>query len=537
MSHCRYNQQAVENTVRSYDVLGEVGRGGMASVSVARFEAGSGIHMPVVVKRMLPGLDDSVERQKMFIDEAKTLALIHHPNVVRVIEVGSDQHNRPYIVFEYLHGETLDVLLKAAQTSGSLHWRLAGHIVAEVCGGLHAAHETRGVNGEPLNLVHRDISPHNIFIGFDGWVRLIDFGIAHTNQRSTETREGILKGKIRYMSPEQCLQKELSRASDIFSAGIVLYELLTGKLPFDAQSDFEVMKKICQDLPPDPSELNPSVPESMADICLCALEPKPDGRFKNADEMRLALLKALDEQSEQSTAALGPELASTMQTLLPKRYQEKQSLLQDIRSGESVNVGRALHPEEKTIITVSTEIGGPTRRRFAFAWVAVATIVLGGLGAWVLTSESQPRASTEPPSDALISNAAPVLLDKPARRAREDVVENGNESATAVVHIVSVPPGATATLGDKSLGETPVRTELPVSDHPQTLALSLDGYTVYRQELTVERDMSVHTTLVEQTPKATTQRVAKRRATKRRPTKRPTKTAKTSQEPLFPMFR
>jgi serine/threonine-protein kinase len=212
--------------------MGQLAVGGMATVLLGRLTGPRGFEHSVVIKRILPHLAAVPELVDMFVEEAQIVASIRHPNVVHVHELGHDR-DELFLVMEYLEGESVGGLMRRLITrQEQLDLQLAIHIVAEACAGLHAAHELKDADGKKRGLVHRDISPQNVFVTYSGEVKVLDFGIAKVANSGTKTEAGHLKGKLQYMSPEQCLQKPLDRRSDVFALGIVLYELTTGRRLF-----------------------------------------------------------------------------------------------------------------------------------------------------------------------------------------------------------------------------------------------------------------------------------------------------------------
>jgi serine/threonine-protein kinase len=221
----------------------------------------------------------------MFLDEAKLAATLNHQNVAQVYEV--DQADGAYFMaMEYVHGENARAILETTLRRGwTIPLELALMIVSGAAAGLHHAHERRGKQGQPLNIVHRDISPANIMVGFDGSVKVLDFGIAKAEERATKTVGGMIKGKYGYMSPEQCKGKPIDRRSDIFALGICLYELTTLRRAFKGNDDFETMKRIVAGDVIMPSVAVPGYPRELEAIILTALAGDPNARFQTAQEM------------------------------------------------------------------------------------------------------------------------------------------------------------------------------------------------------------------------------------------------------------
>ncbi|MDB4971597.1 MAG: Protein kinase [Myxococcales bacterium] len=261
----------------------------MAEIFLARVSGLPGFQKMVVIKRILPQLATQADFVEMFLDEARIAATLQHPNVVQMYDVGVVDANY-FIAMEYLHGEDVRSLMKTLfRREMKLPLEHALNIVIGVASGLHYAHEKVGFDGKRLEIVHRDVTPQNIIVTYDGAVKLLDFGIAKASNRFGETRFGTLKGKVPYMSPEQCRGEPLDRRSDIFSLGIMLYELTLGKRLYEGKSDFEVLKQIVEGTVTMPRELDPAYPPELEAICMRALEKEADKRYQTAREMQADL--------------------------------------------------------------------------------------------------------------------------------------------------------------------------------------------------------------------------------------------------------
>ncbi|MDB4968758.1 MAG: Protein kinase [Myxococcales bacterium] len=272
-----------------YEILRPLARGGMAELFLARATGIQGFEKLVVVKRILPALSRDAEYVEMFLDEARLAAGLHHSNIVQVYDIG-EADGTPFFAMEYLHGEDVRAILQAALVARQrppLEHALS--VAIGVAAGLHYAHELRDGEGKPLGIVHRDVSPHNVAVTFDGGVKLLDFGVAKTRRRQSATRHGTLKGKLGYMSPEQCRGDELDRRSDVFAVAILLWELVTGRRLFGGRSDFGVMKSIVEIDAPRPSVLWRDCPPALEALVMRGLRREREGRFSTAEELQLAL--------------------------------------------------------------------------------------------------------------------------------------------------------------------------------------------------------------------------------------------------------
>ncbi len=273
-----------------YEVIAHLATGGMAQIYLARQSGLGSFERHVVLKTILPERANDHRFITMFLDEAKLAATLNHQNVAQVYEV--DQVDGAYFMaMEYVHGENARAILEACIRRGwTIPLELALMIVSGAAAGLHHAHERKGKTGQPLNIVHRDVTPANIMVGFDGSIKVLDFGIAKAEERATRTVGGTIKGKYGYMSPEQCKGKTLDRRSDIFALGIVLYELSTLRRAFKGNDDFETMKRICAGDCVLPSAAVPGYPRELEAIVMTAMATDAKSRFQTAHE----LIEALD---------------------------------------------------------------------------------------------------------------------------------------------------------------------------------------------------------------------------------------------------
>jgi serine/threonine protein kinase len=304
-------------TFAGYDLLMPVAKGGMAAVWTARARGAFGFQRTVAIKVLRADLADSPDFRTMFLDEARVSAMVRHPNVADVLDFGEDG-NILYIVMEWVDGESIARLRKAAKALGGIPLRISLRIAEEAAAGLHAAHELSDGRGNPIELVHRDVSPSNILVSTHGFVKLIDFGVAKSNARAYQTSGGpALKGKASYLSPEQVNGEPLDRRSDIFSFGTMLYSLTTGRHPFRADTLLKTAENVAAAAPVKPREIAPTMPPALENIILKALAADPAKRFSSSLELQVALRKVLSAMGNPTNAdvadfvdkALGPHLA------------------------------------------------------------------------------------------------------------------------------------------------------------------------------------------------------------------------------------
>jgi serine/threonine protein kinase len=274
----------------------------MAEIFLARATSVGGVERYVVLKRVLPERSRDPTFARMFLDEARLAAQLHHPNIAQVHDIGRLGESF-FFTMEYVHGEDLRALLqRLAALRRMLPIQHALHIAAGAAAGLHHAHERTGADRQPLNIVHRDVSPSNVMVSFEGAVKLVDFGVAKAAHRTSETRTGTVKGKIAYLSPEQCKGSGLDRRSDIFSLGIVMYELLTCTRLFRRGTDFETMTTIVTEEAPPPSRIRPEISAGLDHILMTALQKDPNKRFRTAGEMLEAIEEVATRDSKTMSA-------------------------------------------------------------------------------------------------------------------------------------------------------------------------------------------------------------------------------------------
>jgi eukaryotic-like serine/threonine-protein kinase len=317
----RYGKRVREPTrIGQYEVHEAIASGGMATVHFGRFAGPGGFARTVAVKRMHAHLCNTPEFVAMFVDEARLVARIRHPNVVGTLDVLAAGVEL-LIVMEYVHGEPLARLAHTVlERKARFPPPIASAILCDVLVGLDAAHDATDDRGEALGIVHRDVSPENILVGLDGSARVLDFGVAKAIGRLQVTREGQVKGKIAYMAPEQVRGGALDRRTDVYAASVVLWELLTGQRLFGGMRDGERIERILFGAVDAPAAIAPHVPEGLNDVVLRGLARDPTGRFPTARDMARALREAVrpastSEVTDWVEAMAGGTLAERAATL------------------------------------------------------------------------------------------------------------------------------------------------------------------------------------------------------------------------------
>jgi len=384
-------------TIGRYTLYGEIASGGMASVHIGRLVGPVGFLRTVAIKRLHPQYAKDPSFVDMFLDEARLAARIRHPNVVSTLEI-VNMEDELFLVMDYVHGESLGRLVRAATEAGTrLPPRVVSSIMVGALLGLHAAHEATNELGQPLSIVHRDVSPQNILVGVDGVARVADFGVAKAASRVHTTRGGDVKGKISYMAPEQLLQEEIDRRTDLYGASIVLWEALVGRRMFPLGDIGSAVTRLLQNVAPEAPSLHaPDIPPALDAVVLKGLSRRREDRFATAREMAQALEVAMPPAAlevggwVEAWAREGLELRSESAAL------HHTSGAPDYSSGGSVSLSdgtmrlgsgttRSSPPTAVTELSLTTATPSVAKPRAKAGWivagVAVAAALLGAFAA------------------------------------------------------------------------------------------------------------------------------------------------------------
>ena len=285
-----------------YSVIAELGRGGMATVFLAVAQGPGGFNKLQVVKRLRPALAVDPEFLQMFLEEARLSARINHPHVVQTNEVGFDGVYH-YIAMEYLDGQALETILRRTnEKKQPLPLTMHLRVIADCLAGLHAAHELTDFEGNPLNVVHRDVSPHNVMVTYDGQVKVLDFGIAKAADSSGDTRTGIMKGKCAYMAAEQFGGTKVDRRADVFAVGVMLWQALTGARMWKGLSDADIFQRLATGDIRKPTTVKPDIHPELEAIVMRALALKPEDRYPTAADFQSDIEKHLRSLGDHGTA-------------------------------------------------------------------------------------------------------------------------------------------------------------------------------------------------------------------------------------------
>jgi serine/threonine-protein kinase len=490
-----------------YQLLRKIASGGMGQVFLA-LEQGAGIERLVVLKLILPHLSEDEDFLTMFLEEARLVARLAHPNLITILEL-TEIDGRHCLAMEYVQGDDVRRMDKFARTQGKpLPVGLALRIIAEAAAGLDYAHQARDAQGRPLRLVHRDVSPQNILVGFDGGVKVIDFGVAKAAGSASHTATGVLKGKYPYMSPEQANGQPVDGRSDLFALGVVLWELLTGRRLFKGESDLMTLRLVRDCQVPPPSQLNPKLPPGLDDLVLKALAPNPDARFPGCAAFRLAIE---DYILQYRLPASNAHLSAWLRDVYAERIARESDPANLDQLAEDADLDSKSNPSRSSIRSLSqrpppppppSSTGTPVvpppryvpvgntkhtmtmvpadtdvRRRFpVMPVVAAVGALLLGAGAAVIYLRQPTATPVVPP----VTETQPVVHARPTPAhdaQRPEQPERASEPQPVTLKVMSEPAGAVVVIDGKPHGTT-TPTELPlVPDAPPvTLALKLDGY-------------------------------------------------------------
>jgi serine/threonine-protein kinase len=423
----------------AYILHGEFAAGGMASVHLARLVGPGGFSRTVVVKRLHPHLGTQPALSAMFLDEGRLAARIRHANVVPTLDVLAVP-GEAFLVLEYVHGESLATLVRLARERDErVPLPVACAIMENVLAGLHAAHEARADDGAPLGLVHRDVSPHNVLVGVDGIARVLDFGVAKAQREHDESSHSGVKGKLAYMAPEQVALKAVDRRADVFCAGIVLWELLTGERLFGSPEPAATVLGIVSGRIPPPSEIVREVPSALDAVVMRALERDPERRTPTALAMRAELEDAMRAAS---TRVVGEWVEAVAHDAL----RERAARVTEVESGASAPVKRIEReaalgapgeaPTEVSLAIPLAPLPAPVPRRARAAYWALGAIALAGTATALVAVRRSPRAapvtaiappeapsataaaSAKEPAPTPSDVAPPALATAPPRRTK-----------------------------------------------------------------------------------------------------------------------
>lgn len=485
-------------TLGRYEILGRIGSGGMAEIFLARAKDETDAGELAVVKRILPARAADPSFVRMFLDEARLASALEHPNICRAYEFGV-QNGQYFLTLEYIHGENLQTLMAGARANGvTMSVACAVQIITATASALHYAHELKDASGRPLDVVHRDVSPSNVMLGYDGSVKLLDFGIAKAAQRITATTAGTVKGKLNYLSPEQCRSRPVDRRTDIFSLGILLYELTTGTVLFEGDDEVAIFNRIATEDVAPPSTIVADYPRELEQIVLRALARRKEERFATAQEMRDALVAFAErERITLSNASVVEFLSRVCGDRMTRRPTD--IVLEAAKPTEQITtvVQDVLYVvRDGRLETVVERTQAPARQRRWKPMVLAALGVIGvGIGfvAWPRAAEvdrAMARTRHAIASDAPI--APPAVSSSPA--AAEVPIDASSPAGKRVkIQFELDPPNAILRHEDRILSERVL--DLPLSHERHVVEVEAPGFISKRAEFVADENRTIAVSL------------------------------------------
>ena len=471
--------EALPRQFGKYTLLRRLAAGGMAELFLALHRSVAGFEKLVVIKRILPSMNQNKGFIDMLLHEARIAATLSHPNVVQIFDVGQVDGTY-FIAMEHIHGEDIQGIVRAMKKKDLIEFPLEHtlSIVLGTCAGLAYAHDKRDLDGRPLSIVHRDISPRNIVVSFTGDVKIVDFGIAKSGiEPGEETASGQLKGKAPYMSPEQARGQSIDWRSDIFATGVMLFELTTGRRLFKGTSEYETLKLIVDKEYPRPSEIKPGYPRELERIVMRALEKDREARYQSAREMQADLEEFVRHER---IAVSQVSLTTWMAWLFEDKLAQQKEALQDIKQLADViaaQQGSAMYEGGTSTGTGTGSAAAsiistiPPQRRNPAPIIAIGVAAV--LGAGVLFFLQQESAAKKAEAAAAAAHAT-----TPSATTQEVAVKHGS------IDLTSKPSDCAIWInGDLRAERTPAHIDkLPIGGLIH-IKLTREGFEAYRADV------------------------------------------------------
>ncbi len=509
------NRDQTPLSIGRYQIVCKLGAGGMADVYLAHQPGPFSAGKLLVIKHLKPGIADDEQFVEMFANESRIAVRLNHPNVVHTYEVIAEDNNY-YLTLEFLDGKNLRQIRQLCRNPG-IPLSLQIWILTQVLSGLHYAHELTNFDGTPLGIVHRDVSPTNVFITYAGEVKLLDFGIAKSLGAVSATREGIVKGKLGYASPEQCLCKPIDRRSDLFSVGVMLWEAIAGRKRALGETDASVYQARVQGLEHRIDEVCPTAPRELVTICNRALEKRPEDRYQSALEFR----QALDQYLTTTKFKAGPE---SMGAFMRDRFDADintmrrridgylgqsglnsvpQRSLRDAASadGRASETGRGARAGADGLQHTHTNLNRTDFSNLTHPSLLTGVALVPAVpwykqgSTWLLLGIGMVSAVSltvwlVSPRGGIVQQPS-VALDAKAATPEEIPRENpGNRAARQVsVSIAAIPTTAVIRLDGRRISN-PYRAVHGYDVRPHHLSVTLSGHEPIEEELVLDRDIS-----------------------------------------------
>ena len=467
-----------------YEVVRRLALGGMGEVFLARQTGVAGFDRLVILKSLLPELAEQEGFVDQFLDEARVAATLNHPNIVAIYEVGL-WNGVYFIAMEYIHGEDLSRLALAASRAGeNIPIQVAARIVHDASLGLHHAHSATDLTGNPMRIVHRDISPQNIMVRSDGVTKVVDFGIAKAANRSTRTATGLLKGKLQYMPPEQVNNQAMDGRADQWALGVILWELTCGKRLFKGENDLETLRHVLENPIPAPSSVVPGYPAQLEAVVMRILQRDPELRYPDCNAVANDLNKYLDtctrEVGENTVAEyvksrMGQELEERTSNLTPTTGT---NFLIQLSNNQEVSVTQPKIDASPQLFQAQGHPGQKFALAAALGAIPVALLVV--LAWWLMAPPERPALPASP------AITTPVEAQEVQAAANQIVPPTPEpKPAPTLLHLESEPSGASVWVGGRLLGATPIDIDALPASEEQELLLTKRGYREHKLPVTL----------------------------------------------------
>jgi serine/threonine-protein kinase len=505
-----------------YRLIAELARGGMGNVYLAVAQGPAGFNKLLVVKELKPEFSEDDSYVAMFLEEARLAARLTHPNIVQTYEVGSDAR-RHFMTMEYLDGRSLYRVVRHLSGRGGLPLGAHLRVLCEALIGLHYAHELKGFAGEPLGIVHRDVSPLNVLVTFDGQTKVLDFGIAKAIDSSLETQAGVLKGRVAYMAPEQACGEKVDRRADVYSAGVMLWEAAAGRRLWPQMSDVEILSQTLREGPPRLRSVRADAPADLDEICARALARDPDARYPSAEALREDLEAHLSRRRDAvSMREVGALVGAAFKAERDRMNVVIDEALARVRAAptsgamssypgvvsssgtHSVSRARALGgdlPSMSSILAATpsrmAQVDAPEislAEPVSREGIDLRRLAIGGAAAVaLLAAATLGFLLRRPPASPA---AAPVVLTATNAGAREAPAPSSTPTPTSVELVVRASPsGAQIALDGQLLLGDPARARVPRDGARHRVGVWADGYEPKVEEVVFTSDLSMDISL------------------------------------------
>jgi serine/threonine-protein kinase len=493
-----------------YRILAELGQGGTANVYLAVARGLSGFNKLVVLKFLKGELAVEAEFRRMFLNEARLAARLNHPNVVQTNEI-FEEDGRPIIVMEYLEGAALSRLVsRARELAQPIPMAMHLRIICEALNGLHYSHELRDYDGTPLGVVHRDMTPQNVFVSFDGKISLLDFGIAKLTGAIAETQTGVLKGKLRYMPPEQILGEKVDRRTDVFAVGVMMWEAITREKMWRGMADATVMHNVVNGAIPSPRSVRPDVPQRLDQICMKALACNRDERYPTAAELQFDIEDWLSGHTVsnrtigQFVSSIFGDVRARTHDLIERQLAEFEAQAPSPNQLDDTsrlpNLTQAAYSQSARGDSRSASAHPPARRSAAWFWVPLL-IVMGvflGRTTWsrgmfagiVPTREDQKFEMPNDPPPATPA-PAPTSTSTSTSLSAPTPTPAPPEPRHIKLKLSASPAYAKLYLDDQALSANPFKGEMTADQEQHAIRAEAPGYATEKKLVSFDKDLDL----------------------------------------------